>query len=215
MTDITLTRLAVRATNSPDRLHLRATLQDPHGIRGRLWFSIPLDKDPNWGSSHTLFDPESPGEDDMQGGCTATGVLSLRCGCWRQIHSIHTDEAADHLSLSVFATMAIFPEHSAVCCPAHRDVDFDPWYGKQDPWHSLAATLSLEELAAIRGCVTAHRDGIRPMAFAGLCGTAGIRATEAHLAEDQQHVESVKALVALRAGYGLVDQTSRQWFQVR
>lgn len=215
MTDITLTRLAVRATDGPPRLHLRATTHDPDGIRGRLWFSVPLDKDPNFQCSQTFFDPDSAIEDVMYG-CMATGVLRLRCGCSRQISSIGTDEAVDHLSLSVHTSSATGPDFLAACCPAHCDFDFgEVWSVKPDPWFSLAATLTLEELAAIRACISAHRDGIRPMALAGLCGAAGIRPAETHLAEDPQHVASVTALAVLRTGIEPLEQVNQQWFPVR
>lgn len=213
MTDISLTRLEVRTGNTPSWLYLRAITEGPHhNVRGRLWVLLPLEEDPNFGVAQTWFDPDSQ-NDVVMGGCAATGSLLLGCGCSREVFGVGNSDQERTPVVNFFTRDPNDPEGGAVCCPAHRSFG-RAWSDNPDPLGHLTAVLTGDELAAIRASIVARRDGLTPMALAGICGAAGICATEADIARNPDQIESLAVLAGLRVG-GLAHQPDPAWFRVR
>lgn len=213
MTDISLARLEVRTGSTPSWLYLRAITEGPHhNVRGRLWVLLPLEKDPNYGVAQTWFDPDSQ-NDGVMYCCSATGSLLLDCGCSREVFSVGNSVQDDVPTVTIDTLEANDPESRAVCCPAHRSPG-RAWSKNPDPLVHLTAVLTGDELAAIRASIVARRGGVTPMALAGICGAAGICATEADIARNPDQIESLAVLAGLRVG-GLAHQPDPAWFRVR
>ena len=100
--------------------------------------------------------------------------------------------------------------HGPSQCAEHRD----PGHAWLRPHYTLRWSLTRDELATIQGAVQARRNGLDPMAFAGISATPGLRPSERAMAFDSAAFPHLTTLAGLR-GHRLMPQSDARRFRIR
>lgn len=207
MTEIHVSYLTISAPTRARSLGMRAYFEGIHdGARGRLELRVPLGRRRN--GAATLFEPDHTCRGPLFG-TWASGVVTLRCRCVLRVDWAGTTPGSSGVEVEISSGRGT-SRHGPRQCVEHHD----PGHAWLQPHYTIRWLLTWDELATIQAAVQARRDGLEPMAFAGISATTGLLETERAMAFDPEAFACLATLAGLR-GHRLMPQSDARRFRIR